>query len=109
MLQRFLPLLLLLLPHQLQAESASARGGDGEILESVELITELTEVCQFVHEGKEKILDAAAEGDMYEYEEFLTEWIVDVPGGREMAEEIAQRLGFINQGQVRKKTFCISL
>ena len=95
MLQLFLPLFLLLL-QELQAESGGG-GSDVEFLESVKLMTELTEVCQFVHEGKEKMLDAAAEGDTYEYEEFLTEWIVDVPGGREMAEEIAQRLGFIIQ------------
>ena len=95
MLQLFLPLFLLLL-QELHAESGGG-GSDVEFLESVKLMTELTEVCQFVHKGKEKMLDAAAEGDIYEYEEFLTEWIVNVPEGREMAEEIAQRLGFIIQ------------
>ena len=30
----------------------------------------------------------AAEGETYEYEEFMTEWLVDVPEGRDIADEI---------------------
>ena len=62
----------------------------------------LSEVCQFVREENEKIMDAASNGeDVEEYEEYTTEWTVDVPEGRDVADEIAERLGFINDGPVK--------
>ena len=86
--------LLLLLPQKLLADAGSG------LLDSADLAG-LNEVCQFVYEGKEKMADAA-ERETYEYEEFMTEWLVDVPEGRDIADEIAERLGFINLGPVSK-------
>ena len=90
MLGRLVSLLLLLLPHALPQATA------GELHDS---LAGLSEVCQFVYEGKEKMADAA-ERETYEYEEFMTEWLVDVPDGRDIADEIAERLGFSNFGPV---------
>ena len=59
----------------------------------------LSEICQFVREEQQKILDSAFEG-VYKYEEYLTEWRVDVPVGQETAHKLAERLGFINYGPV---------
>ena len=70
----------------------------------------LSEVCQFVREENEKIMDAASNGeDVEEYEEYTTEWTVDVPEGRDVADEIAERLGFINDGPVKYGYFLSKL
>ena len=34
-------------------------------------------------------------------------WVVEVPAGEERANEIAQRLGFINHGKVKEKLYVI--
>ena len=66
-------------------------------------LASLREVCQFVYDGYEKMPDAANdEGAVHQYEEFTTEWSVRVSGGRETAEAIAERHGFINNGPVSR-------
>lgn len=63
-------------------------------------IAHVKEVCQFVERNNEKMVDASDGKDIAEYEEYTTQWIVNVPEGQNAADEIAERLGFINAGQV---------
>ena len=65
-------------------------------------LTDLSEICQFVFYGSEKMLDAATsvEKTVEVYEEYATEWIVSIPGGPDAADEVAERLGFTNEGMV---------
>ena len=47
------------------------------------------------------MLDAASDQkNVEEYEEYTTEWIVGITGGPDAADEVAERLGFINEGLV---------
>ena len=47
------------------------------------------------------MLDAASDPkNVEEYEEYTTEWIVGITGGPDAADEVAERLGFINEGLV---------
>ena len=47
------------------------------------------------------MLDVINDGkDIEEYEEYTTEWIVSVSGGRGAADKVAERLGFVNEGPV---------
>jgi hypothetical protein len=61
----------------------------------------LSQVCQYVHDENEKMQDAdKINGAVSEHEEYTTEWVVSVTEGQKIADEIAERLGFINEGPV---------
>ena len=94
MLDGSLPLLLLLVVQVLlPAPSSGSLPPDD--------LTILHEVCQFVYGEREKMLDLINDGkDVEEYEEYTTEWIVSVSGGRGAADKVAERLGFVNEGPI---------
>ena len=97
MLGRFLPFLLL------QVLFSAPSSGS---LPSHDLAS-LSEVCQFVFYGTEKMLDAASDQkNVEEYEEYTTEWIVGITGGPDAADEVAERLGFTNEGLVDSLANC---
>ena len=100
MINSFLSLLLLLLQLLFPAPTS---GSPEESSVAIVSLASLREVCQFVYDGYEKMPDAASdEGAVHQYEEFTTEWSVRVSGGRETAEAIAERHGFINNGPVSR-------
>lgn len=65
----------------------------------------ISEICQFDDTGNLQIQNYV--GTFREYDEYTIEWVVNILGGRNAAEEIANKYGFINFGQVNFLVECI--
>jgi hypothetical protein len=62
---------------------------------------EVVEVCQYVHDDGEKLVDVMRyDAAVEDYEQYTAEWAVTLTKGSDIADEIAERLGFMNDGQV---------